>query len=101
MLVAQVEESGLGYEWHSGGLLVDGLSGQMFWAAAAGCSCSYFLAYSGCMDMTPVESWQDAVELAKNEFGTEEGARFAEKILSLIDDGQFQPTRAMKGQVAW
>lgn len=97
VLIADVEEEGLGYEWHTGGLIVDGMSGQLFWAYDSGCSCNYFLDHA--TDMESVANWQAAVEKAKEDFGDAEAARFAEKILDLIGKGKFIPTRTIPGEV--
>jgi hypothetical protein len=82
-----------GYDWHTGGLIVNALTGDLYWVAQGGCSCNSFLDYP--TEMTPVANWQAAVEHAKEEFGDNEAVRFAEKIIGLIDAGKFVPRRSV------
>lgn len=62
-VVAQAGE--YGYEWHQAALLRK--DGELFFAADSGCSCNSFGDYG--LTPTPVASWQQAIELAKEEFG--------------------------------
>lgn len=95
--IVEIDEEGLGYDWHTGALLTNGMSGQLYWAADSGCSCTGFLEQGD--ELIPVANWQEAVEHAKEEFGDSEAARFAESILDLIHKGTFIPTRAVVGEL--
>lgn len=79
-IVAEADESGLSYEWHTAVLLRDG-EGNLFYLSGSGCSCNYFGDYETEADLVPVKSLAEAVELAKEEFSSEDVFDFAQQAM--------------------
>lgn len=78
-LVASIDED-LGWEWHTGAILRDA-EGKLFWYSDSGCSCNYYGDYPPVReDMTEIKNWQEAVELAKEEFPESDVFDFANSL---------------------
>lgn len=90
-VVAECDESDLGWEWHVGWLMRSP-EGKLYYAEGSGCSCYYMEPTPA--DLTPVSSWHEAVTLAKQSsvavtgygFTDSDIARFAELCMQFFDN---------------
>ena len=67
------------YSWHIGALLRDP-DGGLWYTTNSGCSCYSFGDYL--KKGVQVKSWQEAVDLAKEDFADNEVATFAERLMA-------------------
>lgn len=77
-ILAEADQSDLSYEWHTAVLLRDS-EGNLFYLSGSGCSCDYFGCYVDERDLVSVKSAAEAVELAKEEFSSEDVFDFAQQ----------------------
>lgn len=89
-IVVLVEDGG--YDWDADSLLRDS-SGQLYYFTDSGCSCTSFADYAKLTDLTPVASWQAAVDIIKaddNEshyYSSNAATDFMEACLRARDEG--------------
>ena len=82
-----IEEIGeWSYDWHIGALLRRKTDNTLWWVAESGCSCVAFLDETSEQDLTPVQSWAQAVEQAKQEFPDVEVVEFAQRLMNWSRD---------------
>lgn len=78
-----IEECGeWDYDWTIGALLRDS-EGNLYWAVDSGCSCTSFGDGIDDDELTPVKSWHEAVELAKETFSESEVYEFAKRLAAM------------------
>lgn len=71
-----------GYDWNESALLRSP-EGKLYYFTDSGCSCSSFGDWVKFGDLEPVETWQEAVELAKRDLAAEHAVTFAERLAEL------------------
>ncbi|WP_367135752.1 hypothetical protein [Saccharothrix sp. HUAS TT1] len=71
-----------GYDWSEAALLRSA-SGELFYDYESGCSCNSFGDYTTRDDLKPVQTWQQAVELAKVDLDPGDAATFAARLNEL------------------
>lgn len=64
-LILTQDDSGGDYNWTTVGLARDTTTGQLYFLSDSGCSCNSFLDEPEYVDLTPVATWQAAVEEVK------------------------------------
>lgn len=77
------------YSWEESALLRR--QGQLYYAHDSGCSCWSFGDGISAGDLKPVATWQEAVELAKNDLPAEHSTTFAERLAELRPDPSYIP----------
>ncbi|MCG8926672.1 hypothetical protein [Lentzea sp. CC55] len=80
------------WSWREAALLRSA-SGELFYLFESGCSCESLGSYTRREDLTPVQTWQQAVELAKQDLNESHVAEFATQL------NELRPARSTAGSV--
>lgn len=73
-----------GYDWTDGTLWRHTTNGVLLWGTTSGCSCYGYMELIDPEDMTQVDSWQDALDLAKDDgFSDSEISDLAARLMDL------------------
>ena len=72
------------YSWTEGALWRHKSEPILLWGVTSGCSCNSYEENIEPEDLVLVDSWQDAVDLAKSDFTDREVCDFAEQLMKVV-----------------